>query len=225
MKLIGNWWFADGDVNRQDQADCAWGDPGTNQGMANVIEEKFLGKEKLHALDIGANMGFMTGYFGARWSKVTAFEPTPNIFECLSKNCTRPNIDLKNLALSDFNGEVLFAVSGRSEINQIISDPKVLKKHWHHIKVPAATLDSLNLQNIDMIKIDVEGHELSVVRGAEQTIRSQKPLIAIEISFENKILDKQISRNHDQALELLKDWGYKVIWQYRYDWILEYANN
>lgn len=224
MKLIGNWWFADGDINREDQSNCIWGEAGANQEMANIIEEKFINKEKKHAIDIGANIGFMTGYFGSRWKKVTAFEPTPNIFKCLEKNCNQSNIELKNLALSDINGEVLFAVGGKSEINQIISDPKVLKKHWQYIKVPAVTLDSLNLQNVDMIKIDVEGHELSVVKGAEKTIRSQKPLIAIEISFENKILDKQLSQNHGQALNLLQEWNYKIVWQYKYDWILEYEN-
>lgn len=225
MIKIGNWWFADNDINRHDQSDCLWGEYKSNQEMINVIEEKFFNKERFHALDIGANIGFMTAYFGSKWNHVTSFEPTPSIFECLVKNCTRPNIDLKNLALSDQNKKVLFAVSGKSEVNQIISDDKILTKHWKSIVVPAMTLDSLNLNDIDVIKIDVEGHELSVVKGAEDTIKKFKPLIAIEISYENKILDKEISKDHNHALTLLKSWGYKIIWNQNYDWILEYENN
>lgn len=224
MIRIQNWWFVEGDVNRQDQADCKWGEARSNQEMINVIEEKFQNKEKIHAVDIGANIGFMTAYFGSRWNKVTAFEPTPSIFECLQANCSRSNIDLKNVAISDQTGEVTFAVSGKSEVNQIISDDHVLTKHWSAIRVPAITLDSISLSNVDMLKIDVEGHELAVVKGAENTIKNNKPLIAIEISFENKVLDKKISHNHSQALELLKEWGYRVIWNRRYDWILEYEN-
>lgn len=225
MEKIGNWWFADGDVNRQEMSECSWGEASFNQGMINVIEDIFSGKERKHALDIGANIGFMTAYFGSKWKKVTAFEPTPNIFECLEKNCLRENIDLHNLALSDRDAELLFAVNGKSEINQVISDEKYLKKHWKTIKVESKKLDSLTLENIDMIKIDVEGHELSVIKGSENTIKQFLPLIAIEISFENKILDKDISYNHSYALTLLEQWGYKKIWNYKYDWILKHENN
>jgi FkbM family methyltransferase len=225
MIKIGNWWFPDNDINRHDQSDCQWGEYRSNQGIIDFVEEKFNNKDRNHALDIGANIGFMTAYFGSKWKKVTSFEPTPSTFDCLKKNCSRSNIVLKNLALSDLEGELLFAVGGKSEINQIISDKKYLKKHWSSIIVPAASLDSLNLQEVDVIKIDVEGHELSVIKGAEKTIKQSRPLIIIEISFENKILDKEISHNHEHALTLLESWGYKKVQRYRYDWILEYENN
>ena len=108
----------------------------------------------------------MTAYFAQHWQHVTAFEPTPAIFACLEKNCTRDNIDLKPFALSDKIDTVLFAVQSKSEINQIVSSTDILTKHWSSIEVSAVTLDRLNLTDIDMIKIDVEGHELSVVHGA-----------------------------------------------------------
>jgi FkbM family methyltransferase len=222
MIKIGNWWFAEDDTNRQDYADAEWGTDPLNSSMINEINSWFKNKDKKHAIDIGANIGFITAYFGTHWEHVTAFEPTPSIFECLQKNCNKPNIKLINKALSNTEKNVLFATSGRSEINQIVSDTQFLKKRWGHITVPAITLDSLNLTNVDIIKIDVEGHELSVVYGAEQTIKNNKPLIVIEISYENKILDREVSSlNHGHALTILKEWGYRVIWNHRYDWILE----
>jgi len=222
MIKIGNWWFAEDDKNRQDYADAEWGTDPLNISMINEINSWFKNKDKKHAVDIGANIGFMTAYFGTHWNRVTAFEPTPSVFECLQKNCNKPNIKLINKALSNTEKNVLFATGGRSEINQIVSDTQFLKKHWKHITIPAVTLDSLNLTDVDLIKIDVEGHELSVVNGAEKTIKNNKPLIVIEISYENKILDREISSlNHSHALTILKEWGYKVIWNYRYDWILE----
>jgi FkbM family methyltransferase len=221
MVKIGNWWFLDEDPNRKEYADIEWGDAGINQSMADVINNWFQSRTKKHALDIGANVGFMTAYFAKHWQKVTAFEPTPSIFSCLEKNCTRNNINNMPMALSNETGTVLFAIQSRSEINQIVSSVDVLSKHWSAIEVPAATLDSLNLTDIDMIKIDVEGHELNVLKGAEQTIRNQRPLIAIEISFENKVLDKELSKGHADALDLLKSWGYKEVWHNKYDYIME----
>ena len=219
---VGNWWFSNNDINRQDHANSEWGTDPVNAAMINKINSWFENKDKKHAVDIGANIGFMTAYFGANWSQVTAFEPTPDIFKCLQKNCNKSNITLINKALSDTEKNVLFATSGKSEINQIVSDTQFLKRYWNHITVPAVTLDSLNLLDIDIIKIDVEGHELAVVKGAEQTIKKNKPLIVIEISFENKILDREISSlNHGYALTILEEWGYRVIWNHGYDWILE----
>ena len=49
------------------------------------------------------------------------------------------------------------------------------------IRVPLRTLDSYNLSNIGFIKIDVEGHELDVLRGAEVTLRRDQPNLLIEI--------------------------------------------
>ena len=223
MIKVQNWWFLDDDPNRKNYADSQWGEAKFNIEMTNVIDSWFKNKPKTHAIDIGANVGFMTAYFGNQWSKTTAFEPTPSVFECLKLNCTRDNIELKNLAVSDTTQDLLFAVSNRTEINQIISSTDVLKKHWSSITVPAITLDSLNLDDVDMLKIDVEGHELSVVKGAEHTIKHNKPLIAIEISFENKVLDKKLSLNHHHALQLLQEWGYKIIWTHsnNFDFILE----
>lgn len=219
---VGNWWFANNDLNRQPYANSEWGTDPVNATMINKINSWFGNKDKKHAVDIGANIGFMTAYFGSKWSQVTAFEPTPNIFQCLQKNCNKSNIKVINKALSDSEKNVLFAINGKSEINQIVSDKQFLKRYWNHITVPAVTLDSLNLCDIDIIKIDVEGHELAVVRGAEQTIKKNKPLIVIEISFENKILDREISSaNHSHALTILQEWGYCVIWNGGHDWILE----
>jgi len=221
MIKVGNWWFLDEDPNRKDYANIEWGDAGINKSMAQIIDDWFRDRPKKHALDIGANVGFMTAYFAKRWQNVTAFEPTPSVFACLQQNCTRDNINNIAIALSNETGTVLFAVQARSEINQIVSSTDVLRKHWSAIEVPAATLDSLNLTDIDMIKIDVEGHELSVLKGAENTIRAQRPLIAIEISFENKVLDKELSKGHTGALDLLKSWGYKEVWHNKYDYIME----
>ena len=89
MIKIGNWWFAEDDKNRQDYADAEWGTDPLNASMINEINSWFANKDKKHAVDIGANIGFMTAYFGTYWNHVTAFEPTPSVFKCLQKNCSK----------------------------------------------------------------------------------------------------------------------------------------
>ena len=71
---IGNWWFLEDDVTRfKDHADTAWGKVVTNKSMAETIDLWFAGRTQQHAVDIGANIGFMTAYFAQRWQHVTAF--------------------------------------------------------------------------------------------------------------------------------------------------------
>jgi len=51
--------------------------------------------------------------------------------------------------------------------------------------VETVTLDSLALRNVTFIKIDVEGHELEVLRGATETLRANRPVMMIEIRDHN----------------------------------------
>jgi hypothetical protein len=47
--------------------------------------------------------------------------------------------------------------------------------------VPVVTLDSLKLPNVSFIKIDVEGHEMSVIEGAKELLATQRPTLIVEI--------------------------------------------
>jgi FkbM family methyltransferase len=224
-----NWWYVDEcqSIDRVLNKSYIYGDSIINYEMIQIIENYYKENKKIknHAVDIGANIGFMTAYFSKNWKKTTAFEPGPNAFECLKLNCNKENIILYNLALSDNEGQVLFAQGGRSEIDQIVLSDKVLKKNWKTIPIHTSYLDKFQLDNLDLIKIDVEGHELQVIKGAINTIKKNKPLIVLEISFENKILDKEISKDHTSALDLVLSLGYKKIWYGKHDYILKPLND
>jgi FkbM family methyltransferase len=66
--------------------------------------------------------------------------------------------------------------------------------------VSQRTLDSFNFERVDLVKIDVEGMELDVLEGAEQTIRRCKPQMAIEI----------IKSDKEKIEQLLASHGYKI---------------
>ena len=229
MIYKNNWWYVD-EQNSKDRPlskNYVYGDAVMNLEMVTILESwyKKKSKEKNHAIDVGANIGLMTAYFSKHWKKTTAFEPSQKSFPCLEKNCNKENVSLYNLGLSDKDDKVLFAQYTKSEIDQIVLSKSVLKKDWTANEINVTYLDRFKFENVDLLKIDVEGHELQVIKGAEQTIKNCKPLIILEISFENKILDKKISKDHSTALDLTLSYGYRKIWYAKHDYILEPIND
>ena len=65
--------------------------------------------------------------------------------------------------------------------NFAIYDDKQVKKSEHVVKVPCRTIDSYNFEDVDAIKIDVEGSELYVIHGAKDTIDRCRPSVQVEI--------------------------------------------
>jgi len=144
----------------------------------------FLRQDDLF-IDIGANIGAYTllasGHIG---SKTIAFEPVPSTYLYLKENIGLNNIgsrtDLRNLGLSDSKGVLKFT-SGLDAINHVVypddSQDSV-------IEVPVDTLDnSLGSLNPIMLKIDVEGYETMVIKGATETLNNNNlKAIIIELN-------------------------------------------
>jgi FkbM family methyltransferase len=65
--------------------------------------------------------------------------------------------------------------------NFAIYDDKQIKKNEHVVQVPCRTIDSYNFEDVDAIKIDVEGSELYVIHGAKDTIDRCRPSVQVEI--------------------------------------------
>lgn len=140
-------------------------------------------------LDIGANIGCTTLLFGGLSKIVYAFEPSQTTFAFLERNISCSglmNIFLHNIGLGDESGEttLTFAPSNRS--GGFISNQIQVSAGHTVEKVILHRLDdvvkSLNLRKIDFIKIDVEGFEGHVIRGATQTLSNHKPLVVLELN-------------------------------------------
>jgi predicted O-methyltransferase YrrM len=82
-------------------------------------------------------------------------------------------------------------------------------EQWSAEDVAVETLDavveSLSLQSVDFIKIDTEGHELFVLRGAENTLKKFKPLVLAEFNAANTVQNGYLK---DRIPELMLKWGY-----------------
>jgi FkbM family methyltransferase len=146
-------------------------------------------------IDIGANIGVMTAHFAKRLknSKILSFEPIPCNIKTIQKVTVflkLKNVHIIETALSDFNGHVDMIMpvinSARKQGLSHIKDREKSKEAGETFRVAVKKLDDVNeiaslQEKIIAIKIDVEGHELRVLKGAVSTIRKHKPVIYCEL--------------------------------------------
>ena len=144
------------------------------KAMLEDIRARNLGGE---AIDVGACFGTHSLYFAAVCGlSVLAIEPRSDNFEVLLRNIelNRPiNIRVLNAAVGSHEGFVTLAqelAGNRGSTTATVAATGV----------PMLTIDSLTTSAVGLIKIDVEGMELDVLNGAEETIKKYRPMIYVE---------------------------------------------
>lgn len=151
-------------------------------------------REGMVAIDVGANIGchtlVMASAVGSS-GKVVAFEPFPKMAKRLKENILLnrlENIVIREECLGEAKGELELFVPSNSEYNQAVASlhQENLPEGSESIKAQITTLDAvrddLALERVDLIKVDVEGHEYQVFKGAEKTIEKFQPSIIFEFS-------------------------------------------
>ncbi|MBW0017006.1 MAG: FkbM family methyltransferase [Mycobacterium sp.] len=138
------------------------------------------------SLDIGADVGeFAIAMLGASRS-VIAFEPRPEQARELASmfGAVGAPVRIEAIALSDRSGSaamrVLESEPGRSTIDSANPLNDLDDSTIDTVDVPLKRLDDLRLDNIGLVKVDVEGHELAVLRGAVETLTRNRPAIVVE---------------------------------------------
>jgi FkbM family methyltransferase len=171
-------------------------------------EMALLGKiTKRHrlAIDIGANSGLYTYVLSKNFEYVEAFEPIKEITNKLRVYANGKNINLNFIALSDHLGSATLnipTISNRKEYGLATLNPFEGVKT--QLQVEIKTLDDYHYDCIDLIKIDVEGHELDVIRGGLKTIQRCKPVLLVEI--EGRHLN---GASIEYVFEYIKSLGYE----------------
>ena len=132
------------------------------------------------AIDVGANIGNHSVFFSKFFKKVYSFEPNPKTFKLLEINSKLSNnIYVKKMGLS--NKEV---ISNLLENKSNIGGSKLTnEKSEKTIDIKLTTLDQeINSieEKINLLKIDVEGHEFEVIQGSKDTIKTFRPIIIFE---------------------------------------------
>ena len=136
-------------------------------------------------VDVGANVGIWSRPLSQLFKKVHAFEPVEKNLECLNKNLeTINNVDIFTHGLSDRNSTGYMVESVKNCGDCMITYNAKLKNRVFGPDdvVAVRTLDSHDFDNVGLIKIDTQGHELRVLKGAIETLKKNKPVVVFEIN-------------------------------------------
>lgn len=156
-----------------------------------------LAKHSTTILDIGANTGLFSvlSSISNKNAGIHAIEPYESNANRLIKNVELnlcKNISIHRVAMGEKEGEIqfVFPADGRisevSSVNENFSSQVYKELTWVNRNVSITTLDNFRKKNnlrIDLIKCDVETHEIAVFEGAKQTIREDRPTILFECYF------------------------------------------
>ena len=153
---------------------------------------KYLNEDSLY-LDIGTNIGYHALAVAQRTkSMVLAFEPHIKHFSVAAFNCQNVPVKLYNAAVSDQPGTLKISDFDFSS-----------QSNFGKIEAQVMTIDQLDLNICTLMKIDTEGQELKVLKGAENTIEKHRPIIFYEAIGETDWLG---------AYDYLQSKGYKQYW-------------
>lgn len=165
------------------------------------------------AIDVGGHCGTWSWNLAHWFEKVEAFEPVPEHRECFNVNVNGPHavkVELHPYALGDQEGMISIVTEDGSSGNSFIKGKGT---------IPMKTLDSFGFENVDFIKIDVEGAEEFVLRGGAMTIGRWHPVIIVE--------QKRLMASERFGLKplgavkfLIDEFGYKVVAEISGDYIL-----
>jgi FkbM family methyltransferase len=173
------------------------------------------------AIDIGANVGLVTTAIARllpEGKRVLAVEPTPGAMEHLKKNIEANGVAERVIPFqgvaSETAGDFLLKVfPGMEEYSTLLAAAHfaVKNEEYKELPVPGETVDRLVEQHAlhpGLIKIDTEGAEEQVLRGACETILKYRPVILCEF-FPDQMLS-EAGGTPGSVPALLRDYGYQV---------------
>ena len=162
------------------------------------VEMKVLRSERptcRRAIDVGANVGIYSYFFSTFSERVDSFEPVRQIssmLEAYAHRCYK--VKFHNVGLSNRVGKFNLYypyINSAKDPNWGLASLTSPSVDCGSLLVDVRRLDDYRFTDVDIIKIDVEGHEMDVVLGAVETIRRDRPILLIEI--EQRHLNRPIS--------------------------------
>lgn len=162
--------------------------------------------EQLGAVDVGVWWGPWSWWLARHAARLDSFEPIPELCAGVA-SVMPPNVTMHNVALSDRTGtaEIWIPPGGMGTEGRSSIEPSWQPAAGGRFEtVPTERLDAFGFRDVGFVKIDVEGHEMAVLRGAQNLLATERPNVLIEIE----------SRGEDaghmrQIVELLGRHGYK----------------
>jgi FkbM family methyltransferase len=157
-----------------------WGDP-----CLRLLRS--LCDRRRASIDVGANVGSYTWFLRRYSARCIAFEPNPQLAAALLRRFPG-GVEVRSQALSDRAGTAVLRIplcsatpdpgQATIEADNLLSGASAV---LDDLEVEIITLDQAIHEPIGFIKIDVEGHELKVLRGAERILAEHRPNMILEL--------------------------------------------
>ena len=196
IEYVNGYWVPANDIHIE-----KWktGEPFTqNKGLKQFVE--YLDRKHLkfnNVLDVGAWCGTWSNTISKYANLVHAFEPDQLHYECLMKNI-EDNVIAHHCAVGSTKSKVSLTAEQKNftQGKRIIPDGEILM----------TTVDSFAITNIDLIKIDVEGYEMEVLKGANDAL-TQCTCMMIELNNNSK----KYGSSNGQITKYLTQKGFSVL--------------
>lgn len=160
---------------------------------------KRLLKNNRVAIDVGAHVGLWSWFMARDFKDVACFEPMESHRECWHKNMAEwRNAELFENALGSKIGKVAMMTDIFSTGNTRVDLDASVKN------VDLYPLDHFNFQDVDFLKVDCEGYEMEVLRGAKETLLRCKPVICVEQKGD---MHKRYGAKEQGAVDYLQNLG------------------
>lgn len=157
------------------------------------------------AMDVGANFGYFASLMSARGARVVAFEPHPEVYAALERNARAwPATETREQAVSDRAGVAILNEPEEhhdlERFNQGLAS-LVPMPNATGIEVETVTLDDLISEPVGLLKVDVEGHEPAVLRGAHA---------ALEAGLVRDVVFEDYDGEGSESKVLLRELGFSL---------------
>ena len=219
MKFVDGWYWPDGEQHM-----IEWIADPKNRLVLNG-RPAYQGKKQELALshcdrrrtmiDCGAHIGLWSYNFAHWFSTIEAFEPVADHRECFHRNV---------LVHGGYHAKTIrmypCALGDREAMVHIRVNPMSSGDSWVKGKgtVPMKTLDSFGFEDVDFIKVDAEGYEEFILRGAEFTLKHWKPVVCVE---QKRDMAVKFGLKPMGAVQYLIGLGYKVVDEISGDYIMK----
>lgn len=182
---------------------------------ADILEDALPHvKSRMVAIDGGAHWGMWTVKLAEAFSVVMAFEPDPNNFHYLGRNCVGKKVALFQMALGDVPGPINMEFDERLHMAGHI-------KKTGNTTVMMGTIDNdakiYPHLPVGLLKLDLEGYETKALEGGARTIRHSHPVIIVEDKY------AKIRYGDMPPMEWLRNHGYHKVCEKNRDsvWVYE----
>jgi FkbM family methyltransferase len=175
-------------------------------------------KESMTVLDIGSHIGLMAAVFGKKVGnngRVFAFEPTPSTVRILRETVRLnhgTNVSVEPYALADQKGKMTFYISDNlADNSNSLANNHRNDRAEQAIEVDVNTVDDFvkerNIPKVDFMKVDVEGAEFRLLKGARQTIMKHKPRMILAL---HPFAINNLGDSLPEIFDLLTEFGYRI---------------